>query len=88
MVHQVQNADVRVQTEPPSYMPQHAQPWELALVLFGLPGAAASAAATCALLVFSQSVDPMVAIGGAGTLVGLYLTGVLFLWMGAANEQK
>lgn len=83
MVSQVQQS-VRLASE--SRLPAQAQPWEVMMVVIGLPGAALCAAGTCALAIVGATTDPLVGLGGIASLLLVYLTTVGLLWVGTSAE--
>lgn len=84
MLHAVSKDENQPYTE--SKLPAQRQPWELAMVVLGLPGAAAAALGTSALAVLGGTTDPLIGIAGIATVLGLYLTTMFILWVGTSAE--
>jgi hypothetical protein len=70
-----------------SFLPRRAQPWETASVALGIPGAMASAALTCAVLMYAPSGDALLAWTLAGLVISAYLTAMTVCWIGVASEH-
>lgn len=69
-----------------SGLPARRQPWEMVLVVFGLPGSVAAACATCFFVVYGGANDPLIGLAGMSTVLVFYFTLMGLLWRGSADQ--
>jgi hypothetical protein len=84
-----QAAELQVPTVPAerSFLPRQAQPWEIAMILFGVPGATASAVAISAIAMYAVHGDALLAACAGVVVLGGYLGGMAVLGLGVAGER-
>lgn len=70
-----------------TFLPRRAQPWEVASMLIGVPGAMASAVATSALAMYAANGDALLAACAGVAVVGGYLATMAVILVGVASER-